>query len=138
MAATVTVQQEPTLELGLTTYLTGLDVAGRQSLAVVRLGTDLQDLVTTHGAVIRVRVTGGAVGFTQDRYRLAVEVYAATYTDVWNAAAQVERRLLRPHFNAGGYIVDYAENESASNEQPHTNLRLVAQVWRLVTRTPRL
>ena len=132
----MTVMREPTLELGLVAYLDGLDVNGKQALALTRLGTDLQTLVNTHGAVLRVRITSGRNNRVEARPRVGIEVYANTYTDVWDAASEVEALMLRPFFWAGGYLIDFALNESANAEQAHPNLRLVASVWRVVTRTP--
>lgn len=128
------VTREPTLELGLATYLDGIDVNGKTGLAVIRLGTDLQQLVDAHGAVIRARITSGFTHPLETVPRVGVEVYANTYTDVWTAAGQVEALLFRRYFRAGGYLIDLALNESASAEQPHPNLRLVTSVWRLVAR----
>lgn len=128
------VARESTLELGLADYLDGIDVNGKSALAVIRLDTDLQELVDTHGAVIRARITSGFIHPLEAVPRIGVEVYANTYADVWNAAAQVEDRLFRKFFRAGGYLIDLAVNESANAEQAHPNLRLVTSVWRLTAR----
>ena len=129
-----TQQPEATLELGLVAYLDGLPVGGKNALATTRIGTDLQTLVDAHGAVLRVRRTTGTEGPLEVRPRLAVEVYATTYLNAWDAAEGVRQRLQRRYFRAGGYLIDACINESASTEQPHPNLRVLAQVWRLVTR----
>lgn len=128
------VTREATLELGLAAYLDGIDVNGKQALALVRIGTDLQAQVDTHGAVIRARVTSGFTHPLESVPRIGVEVYANTYADVWDAAAEVERRLLRRYFWAGGYLIDVAVNESVMAEQAHANLRYVTSVWRLALR----
>lgn len=131
---TPAVEREPTLELALVAYLDGLPVAGKTAVATTRIGTDLQTLVDTHGAVLRVRRSGGTEDEREARPRVDIEVYAATYLNAWTAAEGARSRLQRRYFWAGGYLIDRCVNESASTEQPHPNLRVLAQVWRVVTR----
>lgn len=134
-------ERESTLELGFATYFDGIEIGSgatvRQTLGTTRLGTDLQELVAEHGAVIRVRRAGGTEEAKDGRPRLAIEVYAASYDDAWGAAKAVKTKMTsRPFFRAGGYRIDKVRNESANTEQPHPNLRVVTSVWRITTRDP--
>ncbi len=122
------VTREATFELGLCEHVADL------GWAIVRPDVDLQSLVDTHGAVIRIRRAGGVEQRWQLVARIAVEVYAATYTRAWSTAEAVADRMLASPYRAGGWLVDRAVSESANAEQPHPNLRLVASVLRLTTR----
>lgn len=122
------ITREATFELGLTTHVDDL------GHAIVRPDVDLQKLVETHGAVIRLRRSGGVEQRWQVIARIAVEIYAATYTRAWQTAEAVSDRLLASPYRAGGWLVDRAVSESANAEQPHPNLRVVAFVVRLTTR----
>lgn len=123
------VTRAQTLEVGLCEYLADL------GYPIVRPDVDLQKLVEQHGAVIRVRRDGGVEQRWQLIARIGVEVYADTYTRVWETAQAVTDRLLaRTPYRAGGYRIDRAVSESANAEQPHPNLRVVASVVRLTTR----
>lgn len=122
------ITRETTFELGLCTYVADL------GWAIVRPDVDLQSLVDTHGAVIRIRRAGGTEQRWQLVARIAVEVYAATYTRSWSTAEAVADRLLASPYRAGGWLIDRAVSESANAEQPHPNLRLVASALRLTTR----
>ncbi len=122
------VTRETTFELGLCTHV------GDLGYAIVRPDVDLQTLVDTHGAVVRIRRAGGVEQRWQVIARIAVEVYASTYTRAWSTAEAVSDRLIASPYRAGGWLVDRAASESANAEQPHPNLRLVASVYRLTTR----
>lgn len=122
------ITREATLELGLCAYVADL------GYALVRPDIDLQKLVDEHGAVIRLRRTGGVEQRWQVIARIGVEVYAATYTRAWQTAEAVADRLIASPYRAGGWLIDRATSESANAEQPHPNLRLVASVVRVTTR----
>lgn len=122
------VTRDATFELGLCTHVADL------GYALVRPDVDLQALVDEHGAVIRIRRAGGVERRWQLVARIAVEVYAKTYTRAWSTAEAVGDRLIASPYRAGGWLVDRAVSESAHAEQPHPNLRLVASVYRLTTR----
>lgn len=129
------VEREPTLELGLVDYLDAIPVGTKTAVATTRVGTDLQTLVDTRGAVVRVRRTAGVDTDLEAAPRVAVEIYANTYTDAWAVADTVHDRLAGPrYFWAGGHLVDKCANESGPTEQPHPNLRVIVSVWRIVTR----
>jgi hypothetical protein len=125
---TPAIERDATLELGLCTYLADL------AYAIVRPDVDLQKLVDTHGAVVRVRRAGGVEQRWQLVARIGVEIYAATYSRAWETAEAVSDRLLASPYRAGGYLIDRAASESANAEQAHPNLRVVAHVMRLTTR----
>lgn len=123
--------REPTLELGLVDYVSDL------GYSVQRPDVDLQQLVSTHGAVIRIRRSGGQQQRWQTVARVVVEVYAKTYTTAWDVAEAVAGeggRLTSSPYRAGGWLIDRAVSESANTEQPYPNLRVIAAVLRLTTR----
>lgn len=122
------VEQEATLELGLCEYVADL------GWAITRPDVDLQQLVTTHGAVIRLRRSGGVQQTWQLVARITVEVYAATYTKAWETAEAVSVRLLDSPYRAGGWRIDRGVSETANTELAHPNLRLVSSVVRVTTR----
>ena len=119
---------EATLELGLRAYLADT------TYAIVRPDVDLQQLVETHGSVVRVRQSGGVEQRWQTVARIVVETYASTYTRAWNDADEISARLLASPYRAGGWLIDRAASESANAEQAHPNLRVVAGVLRVTTR----
>lgn len=106
---------------------------------VIRTGTDLQDRITAHGAVIRVRRTGGESSRTQTTARIGVEVFAATHDKAWEVSRQVDRALLggsTPYFKAGGWVIDRCVNESAFAEQFYEpSVRLLVAAYRVTTRS---
>lgn len=125
-----------TFEVALCTYVSDL------GYATTRPDVDLQDLVNTHGAVIRLRRAGGTQQRWQTIARIAVEVYANTYDGAWSVAESLTgmggRLLASPYRTEPGptgWRVDRARSESANTEQPHPNLRVVASVIRLTTRS---
>lgn len=101
---------------------------------IVRPSEDLQNLVTAHGAVIRIRRSGGLEDTWQVVARVVVEIYAATYEAVWRTAEQVSERLLASPYRTGGMRIDRVVNESANAEAPHPNLRVVQATYRASTR----
>lgn len=127
------IERESTLELGLVDYVSDL------GYAIVRPDVDLQKLVKDNGgAVIRVRRSGGEQQPWQLVARIVVEVYAASYTKVWEVAEAVagqDGRLQASPYRAGGWVVDRAESESANTELAHPNLRVVSAVLRVTTRS---
>lgn len=120
--------RDATLELGLCTYLAPL------VYPLIRTDVDLQQVVDEHGSVVRVRRVGGGVQRWQAIIRIAVELYAKTYTRAWQDAEAVSKALLAHPYRAGGYLIDRAVSESANAEQPHPNLRVVASALRVTTR----
>ncbi len=120
-----------TLEQALGAYL------GDLGYWVTRTGTDLQELVTAHGAVIRLQRTGGTQMQWQFVARISVEVYAANPAAMWSVANSVASRLSASGgFRAGRFTIDRSANESAPAEVPHPNLRVAAATYRVTTRTP--
>lgn len=136
------IEPEETLERGFAAYFTGIDLTVDdttwQTLGITRPDTDLQSLVDTHGAVIRVRRAGGTEEAKDGRPRLVFEVHAKTYSTAWKAATDVVKKRMTstPFFRAGGYRIDKVRNESANTERPHPNLRVIESVWRITTRDP--
>jgi hypothetical protein len=101
----------------------------------VRSSQEAQAQVKAEGAVIRVSQGGGPVDDIEGRYRCVVEVYAATYDQLWDTAREVERRLLRPYFVAGSVVVDKSTNDSSFAERPlSSETRVVTSTWTLTAR----
>lgn len=99
---------------------------------VTRTGTDLQQRIADHGAVIRFRRTGGVDQGWQVIARVAVEVYALSYDKAWDTAEELATRLL----STNGPVIDRVVSESANAELPYpdTNIRLVAATYRMTAR----
>jgi hypothetical protein len=127
---TTTAPAGVTLEEGLADYL------ALHGWTVTRTGTDLQDRIRDHGAVIRVRRMGGDSQRWQLIARVGVEVFAATYDKAWAVASAVDAALLASPYNAGGWLVDRGVSESAPAEQFYDpSVRLIASAYRVTTRT---
>lgn len=130
------------LETAGAAHLDGLDFADDKKIfAVVRVNADeLATLISEHGAVLSVRQAGGTVRSWQTVGRLALDLYANGYTNVWAAQSAVESHLGRgwkPNTRPGedGIRIDSWRNESAANEQPYTGgITVVTSIWRVTTR----
>lgn len=117
----------------------GVESPTKHTFAVVRAGTDLNDLVAEHGAVVQVRRAGGLTRTWQLTAREVLEVYAASYTDAWAAQDAIEARIggrWRPNTlpGEGGIRIDSWRNESAATEQPYPGLSVLSSIWRVSTR----
>lgn len=100
-----------------------------------RPGQSLQADVAEHGAVIRVSQVGGPVDDREGDYRCVVEVYAATYSKMWEVATEVEKRLTRGHFRAGATFIDKTSCESTFAERPLSeSTRVLNSTWLLTAR----
>ena len=102
---------------------------------VTRVGTNLQDLILTHTAVIRVAQVGGLLNDSEGKYRCVIEVYAATYTAMWAAASAVTTRLIAGAHRAGPILIDAETCESSFAERPYAEgTRVVTSTWVLTVR----
>lgn len=139
------VEPLPPIELAAAEHLTGLPVAitrGTEQLqvstfGVVRVGTDMGGLVDEHGAVVACRTIGGLRVSWQLQARLAIDVYALTYSDAWAAQAVIEAHLADRHRRTGSRRrIDSWTNESAGAEQPYPNgdLSVITSIWRVSSR----
>lgn len=139
--STTATERESTLELGVATFLTGIEVdtggTPKRSFGIVRVTSDLQQQVADHGAVIAIRRVPGAS--ERQRWQLiaseAIELYALDYGTAWQVANDVDDLLSQRRFNAGGYRIDATRNPSAFAPAPHPNLVALTSVWRLTTRS---
>lgn len=132
------------LERGAAEHLDGLvfrdaetPEAVRKTFGVVRVGTNLAELVALHGAVVAVKQVGGITGGWQAIARLTVDVYAASYEDVWDAQAVIDADLTSGYGRSRGSVrFDSWKNESAAAEQPYPNgdLSVTTSIWRVSTR----
>lgn len=128
---TTTAAPGVTLEEALCDHLTPF------GWTVTRTGTDLQDRIRDHGAVIRVRRMGGETQRWQMRVRVGVEVFAATYDNAWSTASKVDAALLDSPYRPGsGWLIDRCVSDSAPAEQFYDpSVRLITALYRVTTRT---
>lgn len=100
-----------------------------------RTSQSAQAEVKNHAAVIRVSQQGGPVDDIAGDYRCVVEVYAATYEEMWDTATTVEARLTRGHFRAGQVFIDKTDCLSSFAERPLSETtRVVTATWVLTAR----
>lgn len=133
-----------TIELSAATDLTGVPFGpGPESgdrpktFGIVRVGTDVDALVVQHGAVVACRQIGGARNGWQAVARIALTVYAPTYSAAWDAHAALSDHLIGGTYRRtnGGVRFDSWRTESDGVEQPYPGaLAVVASVWRATTR----
>lgn len=125
------------LELSAAAHLDDLQFAdGKTTFGATAAGLNLGELVAEHGAVVVVRQAGGLRMSWQTSARLPIEVYAATYADVWAAQRAVEKHLAdrwRPTPD-GALRIDSWRNESAASEFMHPPLYALASSWRITSR----
>lgn len=111
----------------------------KYTLAVVEVGTDLNDLVAEHGAVVQVSRAGGLKRTWQTTAREVLTVYAGSYTDAWAAQDAIDAVIggpWRPNTQPGdgGIRIDSWNNESAATKQPYPGISVLSSIWRVTTR----
>lgn len=111
----------------------------KRTFGIVQAGTNLNDLVAAHGAVVEVTRAGGLTRTWQLGARENVTVYAASYTDAWAAQDAIEaviggRWTPNTAPGDGGIRIDSWRNESAATKQPYPGLSVLSSIWRVTTR----
>lgn len=113
------------------------DILAPLGLVVGETGTDLQQQITTHGQVIRVRRVGGADDGITDAARIDVRVYAADLSDAEDTAEAVRQRLISKPWATAHGVLDRAETEVGPQETPSPDpehYRVVSATYRVSVR----
>lgn len=125
------------LELAAAAHVDGLEFApDRRTFGAAHAGTNLEQLIGEHGAVVVTRQSGGGRVTWQLVARISVEVYARTYADAWAVQRIVDAHLAdryRPT-PEGSMRIDSWRNESAAVETMHPPLYCLVSTWRITTR----
>lgn len=136
---TAILEQACALVLDDLAFPLGVAEPTKATYAVTGVGTDLNDLIAEHGAVVHVHRAGGLVRTWQTTAREIVDVYAASESDAWAAQDAIEAvigRGWRPNTQPGdgGIRIDSWRNESAATKQPYPGLVVLSSIWRVTTR----
>lgn len=93
-------------------------VIGDLGLVVGETGTDLQQKITEHGRVFRVRRVGGADDGITDVARLDLRAYAVDLSDAEDGAELARQRLISRPWSTVHGVLDRAVTEVGPQEVP--------------------